>query len=103
MAKIKIAWSIEAKQDLYDILEFYLLRNGNANHSKKLSQNIFSSIQNLIKNPFLGRPTELQNVRVLIKSDYEIIYEKLDQVILIIMIWDSRQNPTKKDLVQRKK
>nr|MBC7613122.1 type II toxin-antitoxin system RelE/ParE family toxin [Pseudopedobacter sp.] len=102
MAKIKVAWSVEAKQDLYDILEFYLFRNGKANYSKKISQNIFSSIQNLIKNPFLGRPTELQNVRALIKHDYEIIYEKLEQVILIIMIWDSRLNPLKKDLIQRK-
>jgi hypothetical protein len=37
MAKFKIEWSIEAKADLFDILNFYLERNQSANYSKKLN------------------------------------------------------------------
>ena len=40
MARIKIEWSIEAKEDLIDILQFYIDRNGNSNYRKKLSVKI---------------------------------------------------------------
>jgi plasmid stabilization system protein ParE len=36
MAKYKIEWSIEARLDLIDILEYYIERNKSATYSKKL-------------------------------------------------------------------
>jgi len=55
MARIKIEWSVEAKLDLFDILEFYHSRNGNTIYSKKLSSKINKSISLLSKNPLLGK------------------------------------------------
>jgi hypothetical protein len=37
MAKRKIEWSVDAKLDLYNILNFYIERNGSAIYSKKLN------------------------------------------------------------------
>jgi plasmid stabilization system protein ParE len=93
MAKHKIEWSVEAKLDLYDILDFYIGRNGSATYSKKLNTKINKSIRLLSKNPLMGTQTDYNSVRALITGDYQIIYEIFNQLILVIMIWDYRRNP----------
>lgn len=63
MARIKIEWSIEAKEDLIDILQFYIDRNGNSNYSKKLYVKINKNIKLLSNNPFLGIRTDDPDIR----------------------------------------
>jgi plasmid stabilization system protein ParE len=96
MVKYKVAWSVEARLDLLDILEFYFLRNGNANYSRKLYSKINKSIKNATKNPFLGLQTDISSVRAIVTGDYQIIYEIIDKTLLIVMIWDCRRNPEDK-------
>ncbi len=103
MARFKVEWSIEARLDLFDILEFYLEINGNYVYSSKINKKINRSIKLLVKNPFLGTQTEYDSVRALVTGDYQIIYEIFDQMILIIMIWDCRRDPANKIIDQRKK
>jgi toxin YoeB len=103
MARIKIEWSVEAKSDLFDILEFYYTRNGNAIYSKKLSSKIKKSISLLSKDPLLGKQTDDPSVRALITGDYQIIYEVYDNLVLIVMIWDCRRDPEDKILDTRRK
>ena len=103
MARIKIEWSIEAKLDLFDILEFYHARNGNTVYSKKLSSKINKSLTLLSKNPLLGKQTDDSPIRALITGDYQIIYEVFDKLILIVMIWDCRRDPEDKILNTRRK
>jgi plasmid stabilization system protein ParE len=101
MAKFKVEWSIEAKLELIDILDFYINRNNSITYSYKLNKKINKSIQLLRRNPFLGIPTEYDSVRALITGDYQIIYEVFDQLILVIMIWDCRRDPEDKRIDQR--
>lgn len=101
MAQHKIEWSIEARQDLISILEFYIQRNGNATYSKKLNSKIKKSIKLLSKNPLIGTQSEIDSVRALITGDYQIIYEIFDRLILIIMVWDCRRNPEDKIIGNR--
>jgi|SRR3989304_1681647 len=101
MAKFKIDWSIEARLDLIDILEFYIKRNGTSTYSIKLNAKINKSIKLLSKNPYLGTKTDYDSVRALITGDYQIIYEIFEQLILIIMIWDCRRDPEDKVIDQR--
>ena len=103
MAGIKVKWSAEAKSDLFDILDFYIKRNGNAVYSKKLYSKINRSITYLVKNPFLGKQTEDASVRALITGDYQILYEVFDKLIFIIMIWDCRRAPEEKVIDTRGK
>jgi len=103
MAKIKIEWSIEAKHDLLDILQFYIDRNGNSLYSKKLYTKINKSIKLLIKNPLLGTRTDDPDIRALITGDYQIIYEVFEKIVLVVMIWDNRRNPEDKIIDTRRK
>jgi len=103
MVRIKIEWSLEARLDLLDILQFYIQRNGNSIYSRKLYSQISKSIKLLVKNPFLGKQSEDPSVRALITGDYQIIYEVFDKLILIIMVWDCRRDPEDKVIDLRKK
>jgi hypothetical protein len=101
MVKFKIDWSIEARLDLIDILEYYIKHNKSNTYSIKLNAKINKSINQISKNPFLGIPTDYDSVRALITGDYQLIYEIFDQLILIIMIWDCRRDPEDKLIDQR--
>jgi plasmid stabilization system protein ParE len=101
MAKYKIEWSIEARLDLLDVLEFYIIRNKSAAYSKKLYSKINKSIKLIAKNPLIGLQSQKDSVRALITGDYQIIYEIFDNIILIIMIWDCRRDPEDKIIDQK--
>lgn len=101
MVKFKIAWSVEARLDLLDILDYYISRNKSNKYSIKLNAKIHKSIKLLSKNPFLGIPTDYDSVRTFVTGDYQIIYEMFDQFLLIIMIWDCRRDPEDKIVDQR--
>jgi len=101
MAKYKITWAHEARMDLYSILEFYYKRNGNVTYSSKLNSRIQKRVGLLSKNPFIGVQTGYESVRVLIVDEFQIIYEVFNQLILIIMVWDSRRNPEERTIDKR--
>ena len=101
MAKYKIEWSIEARLDLIDILEFYINRNSSNSYSKKLNSKINRSLKLITNNPLIGLKSQIESVRALITGDYQIVYEISDNNILIVMIWDCRQDPGDKIIDQR--
>ena len=101
MAKYEIDWSIEARLDLIDILEYYNKRNKSSLYSKKLNSKINRSTKLITKNPLIGLQSEIESIRALITGDYQIIYELSDNLILITMIWDCRRDPEDKILDHR--
>jgi plasmid stabilization system protein ParE len=103
MAKYQIIWSESAQNDLIEILEFYINRNKSANYSSKLYTEINKSVMLLEDKPLLGISTDIKNVRYLVKDKFEIIYEVFEnqKSILIIMIWPSEMDPSKKDISKR--
>jgi len=103
MVKYKVVWSIEARLDLLDILEYYYQRNGNANYSRKLNSKINKRIKLVIKNPLLGLQTEIDSVRAIVTGDYQIIYEIIEKTLLVVMVWDCRRNPEDKIITTRNK
>jgi len=101
MVKYKVEWSIEARLDLLDILDFYSQRNGNTVYSKKLFLKINKSIGLIIRHPSIGLQTNIESVRALVTGDYQLIYEMAENSILIVMVWDCNQDPLKKLLSSR--
>ena len=101
MVKYKIEWSIEARLDLLDILNFYLDRKKSTTYSKKLKSKINNGTKLISKNPLIGLQTQIVSVRAFVSGDYQIIYEIIDDLILIVMIWDCRRDPEDKVLVTR--
>jgi plasmid stabilization system protein ParE len=103
MARYTIEWSIDARVDLLDILQFYIDRNGSSTYSRKINLSINKIVNKLKSNPFLGIRTDYESVRILNTGDFQIVYEILDQIVLIILIWDCRRNPEDRRIGNRVK
>jgi len=100
MVKRKIIWSPRARLDLLGILEFYFKRNGTITYSKKLNANIRKSVRLLEKYSEIGLQTDVINVKNLITGDFGIFYEIKPEIVEIITIWDTRQNPEKLNIIE---
>lgn len=93
MARFKIVWTLSAELDLMDIFEYYNKRNQSTKFSKKLLNRLQKTVKSLSKNPLLGLTSNIDSVRIIIHKDYQIVYEIKEVCILILVVWDSRQNP----------
>ncbi len=94
MAK-KIVWSIKAQNDRKEIFTYWNARNQSTVYSRKLNVLIIEAIKAISNFPNIGKLTGYKNTRVKIVRDYLIVYKELDSEIIILTIWDSRQNPLK--------
>ena len=92
MVKRKIIWSLRAKEDLFEILDFYYKRNGTKTFSIKLHSDFRKNIKILEKHPEIGIKTDIENVRNLIDGNFSVFYEILDISIDILSILDNRQD-----------
>lgn len=93
MVKRKIEWSFIAKESLSEILEFYIQRNGNNTYSKSLFEQINQTISLISDNNLIGKITDEDGIRVMLKNQFAIFYEIKEKVIEIQLIWDTRRNP----------
>jgi plasmid stabilization system protein ParE len=93
MARFTIEWSVDARADLIDILQFYIDRNGSSTYSRKTNLTINKIVNKLRSNPLLGIRTDYESVRIINSGNFQIVYELLDHTVLIILIWDCRRNP----------
>lgn len=94
-----ILWSDSALADLEEIYDYY---QGKASSivARNLVKAIIQKTQILKSNPFVGikepllyeRPDEY---RYLIYKNYKIIYRSQGDLIIIITVFDSRQDPIK--------
>ncbi|WP_429412108.1 type II toxin-antitoxin system RelE/ParE family toxin [Roseimarinus sediminis] len=76
-------------------------RSKSATYSKKLNAEIDKGIKLISRNPLIGTKTDYDTARALITGNYQIIYEIFNQLLLIIMIWDCRQDPDDKRIGKR--
>ncbi len=93
MVKRKIIWSLQSKLDLFATLDYFYKRNGTKTYSRKLNLSLRKAIKLLEKNSDIGVHTDIENVRNMIHGNYNVFYEVKSELIEIITIWDSRQNP----------
>ncbi len=94
MAK-KVVWSRRALEDRRSILKYWKDRNKSNVYSIKLDQIFKDSIKIISEFPQIGKLTDALNVRLKIVKNYYIFYEVANTQILILTIWDSRQDPEK--------
>ena len=93
MAKRKIIWSHKANIKLFEILEFYAMRNKSTIYSAKLFQQFKKEISLVDKNPEIGKKTDFESVRGLIVEDFILFYEVTSTNIIVHTVWDCRLNP----------
>ena len=93
MAKRIIVWTSTAKKELKYILEFFNFRNKSKTYSQKLYTKIQFELNLLILQPTIGKKTNSVNVRGLLIENYYVFYEENEKHLIILSIWDTRQNP----------
>lgn len=92
MAK-KVVWTQRAQEDRRNILKYWKDRNKSNVYSIKLDHIFKDSIKIISEFPQIGKLTDAFNVRIKIVKNYYILYEVTNTKILILTIWDSRQDP----------
>ena len=93
MVKRIIIWSDHAKTELKIILKFFNFRNKSKTYSNHLSNLFKREVKILINHPFIGTKTDTLNVRSFLIENYFVFYEITDIQIIILSVWDTRQNP----------
>lgn len=89
-----IIWSRKAQQDRKIIFGYWNKRNGSKSYSFKLNQQIRKSLKNIQSLPFAGSPTNVPLLRyVIIENNYKVYYRIQGNRILIVSVWDVRQDP----------
>jgi len=88
-----VIWSEKAQKDRIAIFTYWNNRNESFIYSKKLNERIKESLKLISKHPLIGQLTQKENVRVKILRDYLIIYEVTVGEIIVLSLWDCRQNP----------
>lgn len=101
MAQRQVVWSSIARQEMKDILDYWTKRNKSSIYSNKLYDKVEDYLETVAKNPFAGRETKRDNVRYIIMGDYSIIYRVTEKLLIVVSIWDDRQDP-KKSRVSKK-
>jgi plasmid stabilization system protein ParE len=91
MAK-QIVWTHTAQIERKEILEYWIKRNKTKTFSIKLNKLFISALKDVSKNPFIGRKTDVQNVRAKIVRDYLLFYEVTPDYIYVLSVWDTRRD-----------
>jgi plasmid stabilization system protein ParE len=92
MAK-EVVWTLRSIQDRISISQFWTQHNKSNSYSRKL-EHIFQVAANLLsKFPDMGSPTKIPGVRIKIVRTFKVFYQANEKSIVILRIWDSRQNP----------
>jgi len=94
MAK-RIVWTSRAESVFTEILDYYCAKHKSKSFSRKLNRDIYQSTQLLSKYPLLGLKSDFENIRVLVRGHHKIFYEVGPREIIIHLVWDTRQNPSK--------
>jgi toxin YoeB len=89
----QIVWTLNAQEDRRRIFKYWNNRNKSTIYSKKLNMLFRESLKLVCKRPYIGKRTDKNNVRAKIVRDYLIFYEITDSHIVVLTIWDCRQDP----------
>lgn len=93
MVARRIVWTSSSKLQLKSIFEYFNFRNKSKLYSLKLNTLIQTEIKILLQQPNIGKKTDSINVRGLLIENYSIFYEINETHIIILSVWDTRQDP----------
>lgn len=89
----RLIWSVEARNSRKNIFDYWNNRNKSKKYSRKLNLLFNTNLKIIIQLPESGKPTFQEDVKFIIVSHFEIIYKITPNEIVILDIWDTRQNP----------
>lgn len=89
----QVIWTDRAQKERIAIFKYWNKRNESSIYSLKLYKLINESLKLICAHPLLGKLSDKENVRVKVLRDYLIIYETTLDFVIVLSIWDCRQNP----------
>jgi toxin YoeB len=89
----RLIWSIEARNSRKNIFNYWNNRNKSKLYSRKLNILFNTNLKIVIQLPELGKTTFRADTKFIIISHFEIIYKITPNEIVVLDIWDTRQNP----------
>jgi plasmid stabilization system protein ParE len=93
MVARRIVWTSSAKLQLKTIFEYFNFRNKSKLYSLKLNTRIQIELKTILQQPNIGKKTDSINVRGLLIENYYVFYEINETHIVILSVWDTRQDP----------
>jgi plasmid stabilization system protein ParE len=93
MASRRIVWTAYAKLELREIFDYFNFRNSSKLYSLKLNRIIQTELKSLLLQSNIGKKTDTVNVRCLLIENYFVFYQINPKHIVILSVWDTRQNP----------
>lgn len=94
MAK-EIVWTRKSIEDRRKVYLYWAKRNKSDVYSKKLEALFNESARVVAEFPEIGLTTEFEDVKVKIIREFKMFYLLKDEKIVVLRIWDTRQNPKK--------
>jgi plasmid stabilization system protein ParE len=92
MAK-RVIWSVRARDERQAILEYWNIRNGNKDYSRKIAEEFREAIQYIAEHNYIGVATDEKNVRIAVSGHYLIFYEIKKDAVEVLTVWDTRRDP----------
>ena len=89
----RLIWSVEARNSRKNIFEYWNNPNKSKAYSNKLNLLFNEYLKIVAKLPEFGNATKNETVKLIIISHFEIIYKITPTEIVVLDIWDTRQNP----------
>ena len=89
----RLIWSPEARNSRKNIFDYWNNRNKSKVYSRKLNSLFNTNLKIVIQLPEFGKPTFREDTKLIIVSHFEIIYKITTNEIVVLDIWDTRQNP----------
>jgi plasmid stabilization system protein ParE len=89
----RIVWTLQARNERRKILTYWFERNGNKKYSRKLAYQFRETVKYIAAQNYLGRATNLENVRAAVSGNYLILYRLSEGDVEVLTIFDSRRNP----------
>lgn len=89
----RLIWSVEARNSRKNIFDYWNNRNKSKAYSRKLNFLFNTNLKIITELPEFGKPTFREDSKFIIVSHFEIIYKITQTEIVVLDIWDTRQNP----------
>jgi|AntRauTorckE5430_2_1112549.scaffolds.fasta_scaffold15126_3 toxin YoeB len=94
MAKLTISWTPKALQQKKDILTYWLNRNLSSTFPSKLENEIESSLLYIAVNQSIKKQLFINHYYIRVR-EYWIVYEIKKTLIIVLLVIDARQDPSK--------
>jgi len=89
---MKVKWTKEAREQLKEILRFYIKRNQSVNYGIRLKHGVYKLVKHFQKNPCYGEQIgDDENIRRVSFGHFVIIYETRPNAIEIFSFRDGRR------------